>query len=65
MTYQVRLIEDEEGVAVSVPALPGCHSQGATAAEAVENIRDAIREYLEVVNELAAKDASRVVTVEV
>ena len=31
---------------MSCPALPGCWSQGATEEEAVENIRDAIREYL-------------------
>ena len=34
-----------------MPALPGCRSQGATEEEAVENIRDAIREYLSVVDE--------------
>jgi len=36
-----------------VPGLPGCHSQGDTEAEALTNIADAIREYLEVVQELA------------
>ena len=29
------------------PSLPGCWSQGATAEEALENIAEAIREYLE------------------
>jgi len=37
---------DEEGVSASVPGLPGCWSQGAAEAEALANIRDAIREYL-------------------
>ena len=46
MRYQVVLEESEEGFAVSVPSLPGCHSQGATEQEALENIADAIREYL-------------------
>jgi predicted RNase H-like HicB family nuclease len=32
--------------------LPGCWSQGATETEALANIRDAIREYLEAVTEL-------------
>ena len=46
MRYKVVLHSDEEGVSVSVPGLPGCWSQGATEAEALGNIRDAIREYL-------------------
>jgi len=44
--YRVILIESEEGYAVSCPALKGCHSQGATREEALENIKDAIREWL-------------------
>jgi len=32
--------------------LPGCWSQGATEAEALENIREAIREYLAIAAEL-------------
>ncbi len=46
MNYRVVLIETEEGVSVSCPALKGCHSQGKTREEALENIRDAIREWL-------------------
>ncbi len=55
MQYPVTLIESEEGFAVSCPALPGCHSQGATRAEALANIREAIALWLEV----AEEDASR------
>jgi predicted RNase H-like HicB family nuclease len=51
IVYKVALNESEEGFAVSCPGLPGCWSQGATEEEALENIRDAIREYLEVANE--------------
>jgi predicted RNase H-like HicB family nuclease len=51
MRYKVVLEESDEGFAISVPGLPGCHSQGMTEQEALENIADAIREYLEVVNE--------------
>jgi len=52
MKYKVALIHSDEGVSASVPGLPGCWSQGATEAEALANVRDAIREYLEVVNDL-------------
>ncbi len=46
MKYKVVLHESEEGYSVSCPGLPGCWSQGETEAEAIENIEDAIREYL-------------------
>ena len=51
MKYRVALHKSEEGYSVSVPGLPGCWSQGATEKEALENIRDAVREYLSVVEE--------------
>jgi predicted RNase H-like HicB family nuclease len=51
MKYKVRLQHSEEGVSASVPGLPGCWAQGATEDEALANIEDAIREYLNVVNE--------------
>jgi len=47
MRYRVVLHESEEGFAVSCLELPGCWSQGATEAEAIENIRSAIEEYLD------------------
>lgn len=56
MNYKVRLQESEEGYSVSCPGLPGCWSQGQTEEEALENIRDAIQEYLAAVDELV-KDA--------
>jgi predicted RNase H-like HicB family nuclease len=46
MTYQVALRHTNKGYSVSCPELPGCWSQGATEREALENIQDAIREYL-------------------
>ena len=52
MTYRVVLQQSEEGFSVSCPGLPGCWSQGATESEALENIRNAIQEYMEVVNDL-------------
>ncbi len=51
MKYKVKLEQTEEGVAVWCPGLPGCCSQGATEEEALENIRDAIRTYLDTVDE--------------
>jgi predicted RNase H-like HicB family nuclease len=65
MTYTVLLHESEEGFAVSALGLPGCHSQGATEEEAIENIKDAIRGYLEVVEEMAASSSVKRVAVEV
>ena len=48
MTYRIRLLETEEGWAVSCLDLPGCHSQGSTREEALTNIREAISLWLEV-----------------
>jgi predicted RNase H-like HicB family nuclease len=48
MKYRVLIEQDEDGVFVAeVPSLPGCISQGATRAEALENVREAIAVYLE------------------
>jgi predicted RNase H-like HicB family nuclease len=51
MRYRIALHQSEEGFSVSVPGLPGCWSQGSTEAEALENIKDAIREYNAVIDE--------------
>jgi len=53
MRYRIVLHKSDEGFAVSVPGLPGCWSQGATEQEALDNIRDAIREYLAAVEDEA------------
>ena len=52
MKYKVAVHPDEDGFAVSVPGLPGCWSQGDSEEDALANIEIAIREYLEVVDEL-------------
>ena len=44
--HHVTLIEHEDGVSASCPALKGCHSQGRTREEALQNIREAIQEWL-------------------
>ena len=65
MKYTVVIEESDEGFAVSVPGLPGCHSQGETEAEALVNITEAIREYLNVVEQLAHSAGMKQSTVEV
>ena len=52
MKYKIVLWQSEEGFSVSCPGLPGCWSQGKTEQEAIENIKDAIREYLEAITEV-------------
>ena len=46
--YVVSLKQTDEGYSVWVPGLPGCASQGDSAAAALENIREAIADYLAV-----------------
>jgi predicted RNase H-like HicB family nuclease len=63
MKFKVALYLSEEGVAVSVPSLPGCWSQGETEEEALANIADAIREYLEA--EIEPVDGAEIREIEV
>jgi len=46
MKYKIVINKSDEGYSVSCPGLPGCWSQGETETEALENIKDAIQEYL-------------------
>jgi antitoxin HicB len=49
ITYSVKLEPQKEGgYTVTVPALPGCISEGDTLEEALSNTSDAIEGYLEV-----------------
>lgn len=55
LNFKVIIEQDEDGIFVaSVPALPGCHTQGDTYEESLENIKEAIELCLEV----ARKDKS-------
>jgi predicted RNase H-like HicB family nuclease len=54
--YKIVLEKSGEGYSVSCPGLPGCWSQGATEDEAIENIQDAIQEYLAAIED-TFKDA--------
>ena len=47
MKYKVKIEKTDEGYSVSCPGLPGCWSQGDTEEEALKNIQDAIKTYLE------------------
>ena len=47
MKYSVIIHKSKYGYDIRVPALPGCHSQGETQKEALENIKNAILTYLE------------------
>jgi predicted RNase H-like HicB family nuclease len=49
MKLLITICQDEDGVFIAeCPSIPGCVSQGKTEEEAEENIRDAIKECLEV-----------------
>ncbi len=66
MTLTVTMIQDEDGmIIVECPAIPGCISQGATESEALSNIRDAMRECLEVRRELGLPPTIEVRQIEI
>ena len=51
MKYIIAIRKTKYGYDTHVPALPGCHSQGDTFEEALENIREAAELYLETLDE--------------
>lgn len=65
MTHRFKVIiehnEDEGGYTVTVPALPGCITEGETVEEALENVKEAIAGFLEAMQiqgkQLPAKDS--------
>jgi predicted RNase H-like HicB family nuclease len=65
MKYKIALYKSDEGYSVSCPGLPGCWSQGISEEEAIENIQDAIKEYLAAVDELVQDAEVREVEVTV
>ena len=53
LNFKVIMEQDADGLFVaSVPAIPGCHTQGKTYEEALKNIKDAINLCLDVSKEL-------------
>ena len=65
MKYKIVLTQSEEGFSVSCPGLPGCWSQGRTEDEVIDNIRDAIQEYLAAVYDSIKKGDVREIEVAV
>lgn len=63
MKYKIALERSDEGYSASVPGLPGCWSQGMNEDEALANIRDAIRDYLAVRDDLLRNAVVREVEV--
>ncbi len=67
MKYTVIITKDEDGYyVVNVPALPGCFTQGKTKKEALINIKEAIRAYIESLkkhNEKIPRDNAEEITV--
>ena len=47
MKYRIFLEKNESGFSAECPILPGCISQGKTRKEAIRNIREAIKGYLQ------------------
>ena len=51
MKYRIIIEEDEDGAFVAeCPALPGCISDGDTKEQALKNIKDAIKLYVQSIN---------------
>lgn len=67
MTFPVIVHESEYGFDASCPTLPGCASQGDTFEEAIDNVKIAIKEYLDAVETVEKNKSSdsRLILVEV
>lgn len=66
MKLHVIIEQDEAGYYVAeVPALPGCLSQGKTYEQAIANIKEAVKGWLEVMESKQQIDQSRLVEVAV
>jgi predicted RNase H-like HicB family nuclease len=66
MVYRVIVEKGEDfGYVVHCPAIPGCHSQGNTIEEAIENIKDAIRGCLSVLDEDLVSKKKELASIEI
>jgi len=62
-SFNVKIIHSPEGFAIGCLDLPGCWSQGNSEEEAMANIREAIRDYLEVAEEVASQPEGQIAKV--
>ncbi len=61
LTFKIELIEEPDGGFIAnVPALPGCHTQGDSFNDVIENIKDAIQLYLDVLYDESTSKPSEV-----
>ncbi len=64
MKLHIKIEQDEAGYFVAeVPALPGCLSQGNTHEEAVDNIKEAIEGWFEIMESKHSLDPASLVEV--
>ena len=55
--FDVVIVEDEKsGYMAFVPALPGCHTQGETLGDLINNAKEAIELYVETLTEEASSE---------
>ena len=66
MVYHVYIEKGEDfGYVAHCPSIPGCHSQGKTLEEAIENIKDAIRGCIEALDKDLVTPPSHALVLEV
>lgn len=66
MIYRVVIEKGEDfGYVIHCPAIPGCHSQGNTVEEAIENIKDAIKGCLSVLDKELISKGKEMASIEV
>ncbi|HEX74223.1 MAG TPA: type II toxin-antitoxin system HicB family antitoxin [Dehalococcoidia bacterium] len=66
MIYRIAIEKGEDfGYVAHCPAIPGCHSQGNTMEEAIENIKDAIRGCLSALDEELISTGKEIASIEV
>lgn len=66
MVYRIIIEKGEDsGYVVHCPAIPGCHSQGNTIENAIDNIKDAIKGCISVLDEPGKVSSKTLGTMEI